>query len=467
MILEWKKFVLRGDIKSLPLEEQRREFLKEQLYYDNLLSEQRQQQYQRSINNSQGGAGGGGKPFVGQASDGPLSGATVSSNVGTTTTDTLGNFTFKKTPVGEITVTGGVDSITGTAFTGELKGFPEYKTISPITTLAYHLKEESSLTMGEAIDLLFDNSETFFGVNLSKEDKNVMLQRDYIGDSVLENNTKSRAAQSIATYLESVTEVVGSSINGADPSNFPINKAKIESYKSIARQISSQGSTKTTIDPVGLYDRVKVGESSWTNSGSLEIESKRNIAGALSDIKSELSSLSKSELYSSNYITTQIQSINKGAKENHSILAKSMGANTHRDSFATTSALISTVIGKLPQIEVGKANETNKNTSKQTLISLGTCSVTQILDDKTSSITPDLKLFYVNTLEKGTYLQTSDGYYNILKLLKSKDKDLKVYVTYSVDKTNSIQILINRINGSIESLTKIKVQETPKLPTGT
>jgi hypothetical protein len=46
MILDWRKFVLRSDIKNLPLEEQRRKFLSEQLYHDNLLSEQKQRQYE-------------------------------------------------------------------------------------------------------------------------------------------------------------------------------------------------------------------------------------------------------------------------------------------------------------------------------------------------------------------------------------------------------------------------------------
>ena len=137
MILDWKKFVLRSDIKNLPLEEQRRKFLQEQLYHDNLISEQRQRQYEfyMSQMGSKGGAGSSGG-FTGQASDGPLSGATVVSNVGTTTTNTLGIFTLPETPSGEITVTGGTDSITGVPFTGELKGFPEYKTVSPLTTLA-------------------------------------------------------------------------------------------------------------------------------------------------------------------------------------------------------------------------------------------------------------------------------------------------------------------------------------------
>ena len=72
-----------------------------------------------------------------------------------------GRFTLPGIPSGEITVTGGTDAITGVAFTGELKGFPEYSTVSPLTTLAYHLKEEdTSLTADTAVDLLFASSST-------------------------------------------------------------------------------------------------------------------------------------------------------------------------------------------------------------------------------------------------------------------------------------------------------------------
>ena len=134
MILDWRKFILRSDIKSLPLEEQRRKFLSEQLYHDNLLSEQKQRQYEFYMSQMQTKGGNGNGGFSGNASDGPISGATVTSNVGSTTTNALGNFTFNQTPTSEITVTGGTDSITGVAFTGELKGFPQYKTISPLTT---------------------------------------------------------------------------------------------------------------------------------------------------------------------------------------------------------------------------------------------------------------------------------------------------------------------------------------------
>ena len=143
MILDWRKFVLRSDIKNLPLEEQRRKFLSEQLYHDNLLSEQKQRQYEFYMSQMQTKGGNGTGGFSGQGIDGPIAGATVTSNVGTTITNAVGVFKFPTKPSGPITLTGGTDAITGLPFEGELIGYPEYKTISPITTFAHYLKEAS------------------------------------------------------------------------------------------------------------------------------------------------------------------------------------------------------------------------------------------------------------------------------------------------------------------------------------
>ena len=71
MILDWKKFVLRSDIKNLPLEEQRRKFLQEQLYHDNLISEQRQRQYEFYMSQMESNGGpGGGSPGSANGNDG-------------------------------------------------------------------------------------------------------------------------------------------------------------------------------------------------------------------------------------------------------------------------------------------------------------------------------------------------------------------------------------------------------------
>jgi len=369
VILDWKKFVLRSDIRNLPLEEQRRKFLKEQLYHDNLLSEQKQRQYEYYMSqiNTKGGAGAGGG-FTGNASDGPISGATVTSNVGTTTTDTLGNFTFLQTPTSEITVTGGTDSVTGIAFTGELKGFPQYKTVSPLTTLAFHLKEEdTSLTADTAVDLLFASSSTLFGVELDVSDKDVMLNKDYVAESILADNQAAVAAQSIATYLESVTEMVGSAVKTADSTNFTTNSAKVQGYKSIARQIQGTRGAKTEIEVEGLFDLVQRPDGqSFTRgvTGSLDATARRTVKSTLSSVRTQLGTLSRSELYNANYLTTQIQSVNRGVKQDYirQVERLATGASANFDAI---DELMENQHSSLAQIEEGRANETNANTSKR------------------------------------------------------------------------------------------------------
>lgn len=362
MILDWRKFVLRSDIKNLSLEEQRIVFLKEQLYYDNLLTEQKQREYYRSEMNSSGGPGGG-NAFSGQASDGPISGATVTSNVGTTTTNTLGAFTFPKTPTGEITVTGGTDAITGVAFTGELKGFPEYSTVSPLTTLAYHLKEEdTSLTADTAINLLFASSSTLFGIDLDIANKDVMLNKDYVAESILVDNQAAVAAQSIATYLESVTEMVGSAVKGADSTNFTTNSAKVEGYRSIARQIQGTSGAKTEINTTSLFDVIRLPNgNAWTGglTGSLNRTNKTAISTQLTNVKNQLGTLARSEAFTANYLTTQIQAINRGVKEDYAVEADKL-AKGQEVTFDSMDAMIGKSTGSLAQLEGGKANENTR-----------------------------------------------------------------------------------------------------------
>ena len=376
--------MLRSDIRNLPLEEQRRKFLKEQIDQDNLLSEQiqRQRQYEfyMSQMQSKGGSSGG---FSGQANDGPLSGATVISNVGTTTTNNLGIFTLPETPSGEITVTGGTDSITGVAFTGELKGFPQFKTISPLTTLAFHLKEEdTSLTADTAIDLLFVSSSTLFGVELDVADKDIMLKKDYIAESILANNQKAIAAQSIATYLESVTSVVASAVEGADSTNFTLNSAKIEGYKSIARQIRDAGTRKSELNAATLFDKVKLPNGSdWTGglTGSLGFLERDVIGTNLNNVKSQLGTLSRSEAFTTNYLTTQIQAINRGVKEDYAVEADKL-AKGQTARFDNVDVMVGKSTGSLAQIEKGKANENTRAEGEkpETFYTLGAMTFTQI-----------------------------------------------------------------------------------------
>jgi len=366
---------------------------------------------------SKGGATGGGG-FTGQASDGPIAGATVTSNIGTTTTDTVGTFTFPQTPSGEITVAGGTDSITGVAFTGELKGFPQYKTISPLTTLAYHLKEEdTSLTADTAINLLFASSSTLFGVELELADKDIMLNKDYVEESVTNNNQKAVAAQSIATYLESVTELVGSAIKGTAEKEFTNNNAKVQGYKSIARQIRDTSGAKTEIDTVALFDKVTLPDGrTWSSGSNFNSIAKTNLKSQQDNVKNQLSDLSRSELYNANYLTTQIQSINRGVKEDYKVQAENLGKG-QTANFKSVDNLISESTGSLAQIEKGKANETDANTSKKPsseFLQLGGMTYTVTTKNGTETLTGakvvEGQAFIVGTeLQKGKFLNDENG----------------------------------------------------------
>ena len=355
----WKQFCIREDNEELTLEERRQKFLKEEsLYY----------KFRSPIpyNSWLGGGGAGGNSFTGNASDGPIAGATVTCNLGTVVTDSLGNFTYPDTPAGEITVTGGTDAITGVAFTGELKGFPEYKTVSPLTTLAYHLKEEdTSLDVDGAIDLLFVSSSTIFGIELAPEDKDVMLNKDYVAESVSRDNQKAVAAQSIATYLESVTEMVGSAVKGADRDNFTSDNAKVQGYKSIARQLRDTRGAKTAINPETLFDKVTLPDGgTFKRAESIEIEARRTIKTQLDNVKTQLDSLSRNQSFTANYLTTQIQAINRGVKEQYVAETEKL-VRREVASFDNMNVLIAKSTGSIAQLEKGKANETDAARSKR------------------------------------------------------------------------------------------------------
>ena len=112
-LITWQEFSRRPEIKSLPLHEQKKQFL-----WENQRRAEENWFLEAQLMN--GGGGGGG--FSGIGIDGPIAGATVASSAGVTTTNAQGEFTFTSTPVGPITVTGGTDAITGLAFEGELVG---------------------------------------------------------------------------------------------------------------------------------------------------------------------------------------------------------------------------------------------------------------------------------------------------------------------------------------------------------
>ena len=372
-MISWQQFIKDPSNKKLSLTEQKKRYL---------LENSKQLFDLQAINAMYGGAAGG-VGFSGNASDGPLSGATVSSpGTGNAVTDNAGRFTLPGIPTEEITVIGGTDAITGVAFTGELKGFPEYSTVSPLTTLAYHLKEEdTSLTADTAVDLLFASSSTLFGIDLDITDKDVMLNKDYVAESILADNQAAVAAQSIATYLESVTEMVGSAVKGADSTNFTTNSAKVEGYRSIARQIQGTSGAKTEINTTNLFDAIKLPNgNAWTGglTGSLNTTNRNAISTQLTNVKTQLGTLARSEAFSANYLTTQIQAINRGVKEDYAVDADKL-AKGQEVEFDSLDAMIGKSSGSLAQIEDGKANENTRaeGGKSETFYTFGAMTFTQ------------------------------------------------------------------------------------------
>ena len=461
-IIDWRNFSKKSEIKNLPMQQQKKLF-------EEANRKATEQNWFLEAQLTAGGAGGG---FAGNASDGPISGATVTTDVGTTTTDALGNFTFTQTPTSEITVTGGTDSITGVAFIGELKGFPQYKTISPLTTLAFHLKEEdASLTADTAVDLLFASSSTLFGVELDVADKDVMLNKDYVAESILADNQAAVAAQSIATYLESVTEMVGSAVRSTSI-DFTSKNAKVEGYKSISRQIKRMRGAKTEINPERLFDEVKLPDgSAWTTTGSLDTTARQTIKSSLDNVREQLGELSRSELYNANYLTTQIQAINRGVKEDYAVQADRL-AKGQSNLFKSIREIIIESTGSLARIEKDKANETDADTSKKPsnkFFQLGGMTYTMQAKGE-DAVTLSFKsnpgqMFVVGTeIQKGQFLNNESGAFRpneALNYVKTSQTIIATQTTASGGKVYEITLA----NPGFQVLSSELKDEAKYLPT--
>ena len=360
----WQEFSRRPEIKSLPLHEQKKQFLWEN---------QRRAEENWFLEMQVAGANGNG--FSGVGVDGPIAGATVISSVGATTTNAQGEFTFTSKPVGPITLTGGTDAITGVAFEGELVGYSEYKTISPITTFAHYLKEASTedpntptLTIDEAVTKTFVSSSDYFGIDLPIENKDVILQKDYIGESIANNNKVGISAQAITTQLEAIAETVGVALDGSViaiksrdkgdviPQFSALNR-KRTAYAALGRQVIGQGRIipDTITRDVVFYNPL----NKRVEKGGIEFENNTALGTQLSATINELTELSKQEQYTNNYLTTRIQAVNRAQKT--TIKEETRAAVENRGSFSNinTVSTSSEVEDALKQIEKDKANETS------------------------------------------------------------------------------------------------------------
>ncbi len=360
----WQQFCIREDNKQLSGAQLKQKFLKEQSLYN---------KFRVSANRSSrsGGSSGGGG---GVAIDGPIAGALVRSNVGTAVTDASGNFKLPGKATGVITVTGGVDSITGLPYEGELIGYAEYKTISPITTFAHYLKKGSEeaaaadpkfpvLTIDEAITKTFVDSVDYFGISLPIEDKDIILNKDYIEESIVNNNKVGVSAQAIATQIEAITETVGVALAGSQQAaaatkagkvitEFSVANRKRSAYEAFGRS-AYKGSSKI----VDIAENVKfIGERGTSREG-VSFDNSEALITQLTETKGELATLANQEQYTNNYLTTRIQAVNRAQKT--VIKNETKDAVESRGSFSNinTVSTSAAVEDALKQIEKDKANE--------------------------------------------------------------------------------------------------------------
>tara|TARA_R110002074_G_scaffold67007_2_gene158008 strand:+ start:2424 stop:4334 length:1911 start_codon:yes stop_codon:yes gene_type:complete len=313
--------------------------------------------------------------FTGVVIDGPIVGATVSSNVGTAVTDANGNFKLSSIASGVITVTGGVDSITGLAYEGELVGYAEYKTISPITTFAHYLKKASeenlgvpTLTIDEAITKTFTDSFDYFSISLPIEDKDIILQKDYIKEAIVNNNKVGISAQAVGTLIEAVAETIGVSLDGSKQAveGRKIGKVIPEFSAANRKRSAYQAYGRASIERAGFdVDDIiqKVKFFNPANGKPQEGVSFENEEDQLPEqlrlTSRGLAILAIQEQYTNNYLTTRIQAVNRAQKtiiknEIRNVVESAEGVFTD----ISKASVSPEVENALNRIEKDKANET-------------------------------------------------------------------------------------------------------------
>jgi hypothetical protein len=372
-LIHWRNFSRRPEIKNLPIQQQKKLF---------------EEANRKATENNwfleyQLVAGASGAAFSGIGVDGPIAGATVTSNVGTTTTNANGEFTFASTPTGPITLSGGKDSITGVDFEGELVGFPEYKTISPITTFAHYLQladaeeSESPMTIDEAVTKTFESSSFYFGVELPSEEKDIILQKDFVREAIENNNKVGISAQAVTTQIEAITETVGASLVGSQTQQdftkkygsagaipqFTVQNRKRTAYAALGRSTRSQGTIniEDVVRNVKFVDPITGGNLSRPSFGNLS-----RLTTQLAETVRETTTLAGSEQFTNNYLTTRIQALNRAQKttiKNEAAAAVAGGSDFSKiQSISTSSA----IFNGLSRIETDRANETTPQLDKVT-----------------------------------------------------------------------------------------------------
>ena len=212
-----------------------------------------------------GTGGGGGNPPVtltGRAIDGPLAGATVTFATCTdeVITDGEGNFDIPANCGGQITISGGIDTITSVPFSGQLKGTTSStgeSIVSPLTTLVENLGGDTAaiaslatalgLTVEQLTSDPMDNKEVYekavtVQMLLDEVSKNI----DALGSDLTPAQISATAASALSTALKET--------NGAatlsSPTLITTVLTQTLSTPAIVTSLSAAGVTSTNVADV-------------------------------------------------------------------------------------------------------------------------------------------------------------------------------------------------------------------------
>lgn len=361
MILDWRTFSRRPEIKILPMSEQIRKFNQEtqRLTELNWFIDT-----QIAIGGSKPGAAAPG--FTGQVIDGPINAATVTATdaaglpLGTATTNALGVFTFASVlPVGTtFSATGGTDSITGVAYTGNMHaeistdiGIGKSVTISPITTFAKYLKDERSITYDQAIEATFKSASGFFGTELDYANRETILQKDFNAEA-LNGETEAIAALAVASFMEGACEIMSAYEEGEGGAS---TTKKDAAYLAMAKQMASFTSS------INLSECLE--EVASDNAGESLVASKRSRTNTLlSNFKTDVFAVMDEQDKAPNYLVTKLNVLNRSGKKFAETEVVSIKAAEIDEDVDNVSVTVATKFNaekdSISQIEEGVANKT-------------------------------------------------------------------------------------------------------------
>jgi hypothetical protein len=161
-----------------------------------------------------------GSSIIGVASDAPLSGAQITfiyenGYSSTTLTDTEGKFQVPSNfSEGDILVKGGIDTVTGLAYLGELKVdaefFFKYKVITPLTHLANHIWLNTPTRIPEeAMNIVVNYISEFLEISLPEVDCDTLFNDDHV-KLTMEGVSGAKEIQAINTLIEVYSDLISS-----------------------------------------------------------------------------------------------------------------------------------------------------------------------------------------------------------------------------------------------------------------